>query len=205
MIRGPGVPPAVEVSMRRSLTAPILLAAALFAAGCQSGGAPATSTEEPKPQPAAPTQTTVFEPARGVSCDRSMKTCDWKGGASVGLTRLFFGDAAADALMPTMAPDGYRYDPIFKPGVRSSCDTLVTTCYDESGASAELTSRYFGSKAADRLAKRPRTIQRYGQYITCDRVSDVCYDRLGAGVGITRLYIGEPQSEALLKRLRADL
>ena len=91
------------------------------------------------------------------------------------------------------------------PSKRSSCDTLVTTCYDESGASADLTGRYFGARAADKLAKRPRTIQRYGDFITCDRVSDVCYDRLGAGVGITRLYIGEAQSEALLKRLRAKL
>lgn len=192
--------------MRRFSTAPILLAAALFAAGCQSGGSATTTpttakTATPKP----PRDTTVFEPATGVRCDRSQKTCEWKGGASIGLTRLFFGDGAADALMPTMAPEGYRYDPIFKPSVRASCDTLVTTCYDESGANAELTSSYFGSKAADRLAKRPRTIQRYGEFITCDRVSDVCYDRLGAGVGITRLYIGEPQSDALRKRLRANL
>jgi len=191
--------------MRRSLMAPLLMATTLLAAGCQSGGAPATTATAPKEQPASPTQTAVFEPASGVRCDRGAKTCEWKGGASVGLTRLFFGDGAADGLMPTMAPDGYRYDPIFKPGTRSSCDTLVTTCYDESGASADLTTRYFGGKAADRLAKRPRTIQRYGEFITCDRVSDVCYDRLGAGVGITRLYIGEPQSEALLKRLRAKL
>ncbi len=189
--------------MRRSLTAPILLTAALFAAGCQSGSTPATSTETPTPEP--PRDTTIFEPASGVQCDRSRNSCEWKGGASVGLTRLFFGNGPADALMPTVAPDGYRYDPIFKPGVRSSCDTLVTTCYDERGASDELTSRYFGRKAADRLANRPRTIQRYGEYITCDRLSDVCYDRLGAGVGITRLYIGESQSDALRKRLRANL
>ena len=204
MIRSRANAPPAEVSMRRTLTAPILLAAALFAAGCQSGG---TSTPAPA-KPAAsdpPKDKTVFEPATGVRCDRSKDTCEWKGGASVGLTRLFFGDGPADGLMPTMAPEGYRYDPIFKPGVRSSCDTLVTTCYDEAGANADLTNKYFGRKAADRLAKRPRTIQRYGEFITCDRVSDVCYDRLGAGVGITRLYIGEPQSDALRKRLRSNL
>ena len=191
--------------MRTSPCFPILLAAALLVAGCQTDAPPAAPPPTAEPEPAAPRQTTVFEPARGVRCDRAQKACEWKGGPSIGLTRLFFGDTAADALMPTMAPEGYPHDPIFKPGVRSTCDTLVTTCYDESGASAELTTRYFGSKAADRLAKRPRTIQRYGEYITCDRVSDVCYDRLGAGVGITRLYIGEPQSDALLRRLRSDL
>jgi hypothetical protein len=188
--------------MRRSLTASILLSAALFCGGCQSGGAPSTSAT---PEPTPPKETAVFEPAKGVSCDRGQNVCQWKGGPTVGLTRLFFGDGPADALMPAQAPEGYRYDPIFKPSTRSSCDTLVTTCYDESGANGELTTKYFGSKAANRLSKRPRTIQRYGQFITCDRVSDVCYDRLGAGVGITRLYIGEPQSDALLKRLRSNL
>jgi hypothetical protein len=187
--------------MRRFLTAPILLAAALLASGCATEGAPTTPTPTAEP----PKETAVFEPAKGVSCDRGQNVCQWKGGPTVGLTRLFFGDGPADALMPAQAPEGYRYDPIFKPSTRSSCDTLVTTCYDESGANGELTTKYFGSKAANRLSKRPRTIQRYGQFITCDRVSDVCYDRLGAGVGITRLYIGEPQSDALLKRLRSNL
>lgn len=192
--------------MRRSLTAVLLLTAALSTPGCQTGGAPAAPGPQAEGKPApAPRESASFEPAKGVHCDRNLSVCEWKGGPSVGLTRLFFGDAAADALMPTMAPEGYRYDPIFRPDTRSSCDTLVTTCYDESGASVELTGRYFGAKAADRLTRRPRTIQRYGRFITCDRLSDVCYDRLGAGVGITRLYIGEPQSDALLKRLRANL
>lgn len=189
--------------MRRSTLAPLLLAA-LLAAGCQSDGGPST----PGPVTTTPAEAedkTTFEPATGVRCDRTVKSCKWKGGVSVGLTRLFFGDPSADALMPSLAPDGYPYDPIFKPTLRESCDTLVTTCYDESGASADLTGRYFGARAADKLAKRPRTIQRYGTSITCDRVSDVCYDRLGAGVGVTRIYIGEPQSDALLKRLRSNL
>ena len=190
--------------MRFVLCAAALLALAILAPGCQSGGAPSTSTTA-KAEP-APKATNVFEPAKGVRCDRALGRCEWKDGPSVGLTRLYFGDAAANAVAPQMAPSGYRSDPIFRPTIRSSCDTLVTTCYGESGASADLTRSYFGGKAADKLSKRPATsIQRYGQYITCDRVSNVCYDRLGAGVGITRLYIGEAESDALLVRLRSNL
>lgn len=188
--------------MRR--TSPFLFAALLAAVGCASGGA--TTAPAPKAEPAQPQQSSTFEPAKGVVCDRTTDACKWRGGTSVGLTRLFFGDGAADALAPSLASGGYRFDPIFRPGTRISCDTLVTTCYDESGASVDLTRSYFGSKAAQQLEKRSRTtVQRYGKYITCDRVSNVCYDRLGAGVGVTRLYIGEAESDRLLTRLRSTL
>lgn len=203
MIRARAAGAAGEIPMRRSWTAPILFAAALCAAGCQSGGSTTAATTAAKP---APKETQRFEPAKGVKCDRSSKVCEWKGGPSVGLTRLFFGDGPGDALAPQMASAGYKYDPIFKPSARVSCDTLVTTCYDEGGASDELTRSYFGSNAASKLGSRRRgSVQRYGQFITCDRVSNVCYDRLGAGVGITRLYIGETESDALLERLRSNL
>ena len=189
--------------MQRHWMAPILFAAALGAAGCQSGGSTAAA---PVPGTPAPKDTAVFEPAKDVRCDRGSKTCEWRDGPSVGLTRLYFGDGAANALEPRMAASGYKYDPIFKPSTRVSCDTLVITCYGEGGASEDLTRSYFGPKAADKLnARRRGSIQRYGEYITCDRVSNICYDRLGAGVGITRLYIGEAESDQLLKRLRANL
>ena len=151
----------------------------------------------------------VFEPAKGVRCDRSTKICEYKGGGSVGLTRLFFGDAAADGLAPRMSEAGYPFDPIFKPTSRASCDTLVTTCYDEGGASVPLTESYFGSDARTRLEKRlrqpgasSRAIVRYGETITCDQMSGVCYDRLGAGVVVTQMYLGQEKADRLLARLR---
>jgi len=191
-----------------------LPAALIAAAGCQSPAeapapppAPAAtaSARAPAAAPAAapaPETGDRFEPARGVVCRRSARVCDWRGGPSVGLTRLFFGDPAADSLAPKLAPS-FRYDPIFKPSPDQSCDTLVTTCYDRGGASAELTKRYFGAEAARRLEARSASVVRYGQWVTCDKTSSVCYDRLGAAVGVTRLYLGEPESEQLLGRLRA--
>jgi hypothetical protein len=187
--------------MRRRHPSALLLACALALGACQTPSA--TAPSEPAEPKAA--QSSVFEPASGVRCDRSTRVCEYRGGPTVGLTRLFFGDAAADGLAPQMASSSYAYDPIFKPNPRASCDTLVTTCYEAGGASLELTRNYFGADAATRLEKRKASeIVRYGDYITCDRLSQVCYDRMGAGVGVTRLYLGETESEKLLERLRAS-
>jgi hypothetical protein len=199
---------------RTPRTAARLAAVLIAAAGCQSPApepatpAPAATTASARTSapaaPAAPAAETGdrFEPARGVVCTKSTRVCEWRGGPSVGLTRIFFGDPAADALAPKMAPN-FRYDPIFKPSPDQSCDTLVTTCYDRGGASAALTKQFFGAEAARRLEARTSSVVRYGEWVTCDKTSNVCYDRLGAAVGVTRLYLGEPQSDALLGRLRA--
>ncbi len=170
--------------------------------GCQTSSPPTTagSAQAAVPKPGIDE---TFEPAKGVSCNRSSNVCEWRGGISVGLTRLFFGDAAADAAEPTMQSAHFPNDPIFKPNPAASCDTLVTTCYDAGGASDALTSRYFGADATRRLSERRRQIVRYGQHVTCDQATQVCYDRFGAGVGITQLYIGDAESHALLARLRA--
>jgi hypothetical protein len=178
--------------------------ASLLFVGCQTQ---TPTPAEPKPAQAAKTASSVFEPAKGVRCDRSVKICEYKGGPTVGLTRLFFGDAAADGLAPRMSAKGYPFDPIFKPSPRASCDTLVTACYDEGGASVPLTESYFGGDAGARLAKRMRggsgdAVVRYGDYITCDQMSGVCYDRLGAGVVVTQMYLGQEQADGLLARLR---
>ncbi len=179
----------------RGLTLALLVAgASLLFVGCQTQ---APTPAEPKPAQAAEPASSVFEPAKGVRCDRSAKICEYKGGPTVGLTRLFFGDAAADGLAPRMSAKGYPFDPIFKPTPRASCDTLVTACYDEGGASVSLTESYFGGEAGARLEKRMRAggssdaVVRYGDYITCDQMSGVCYDRLGAGVVVTQMYLSQ--------------
>jgi hypothetical protein len=190
--------------MRGLALASFVAGASLLFVGCQT-----PTPAEPKPaQPVEP-PSSVFEPAKGVRCDRSTKICEYKGGPTVGLTRLFFGDSAADGLAPRMSEAGYPFDPIFKPTSRASCDTLVTTCYDEGGASVPLTESYFGGEARTRLEKRLRqaggsgsAIVRYGDYITCDQMSGVCYDRLGAGIVLTQIYLSEEQAKRLLARLR---
>jgi hypothetical protein len=198
---------------RTRRTAARFAAVLIAAAGCQSPApepapsarAATTASASAATAPAAPApaaESDRFEPARGVVCTKSTRVCEWRGGPSVGLTRIFFGDPAADALAPKMAP-AFRYDPIFKPSPDQSCDTLVTTCYDRGGASVALTKQYFGAEAAKRLEARTSSVVRYGEWVTCDKTSNVCYDRLGAAVGVTRLYLGEPQSDALLGRLRA--
>jgi hypothetical protein len=182
------------------------LASSLFAvtllAGCQTSTS-GTAAAPAQAAAAKPVVEDTFEPATGVTCNRGSKVCEWRGGPSIGLTRVFFGDSAADAAAPSMRAAHYPNDPIFKPNPGASCDTLVTTCYDKDGASAALTSRYFGADAERRLGERRARVVRYGQHITCDETTQICYDRFGAGVGITQLYIGSAESEALLARLRA--
>jgi hypothetical protein len=188
--------------MRSLALASLVAGASLLFMGCQT-----PTPAERKPAESAAPQSSVFEPAKGVSCDRSTKICEFKGGPTVGLTRLFFGDGAADDLDPRMSAAGYPYDPIFKPSPQVSCDTLVTTCYDGGGASVPLTESYFGSNARAGLEKRMRAgsssaVVRYGDYITCDQLSGVCYDRLGAGVVVTQMYLSEEHAQRLLARLR---
>jgi hypothetical protein len=190
--------------MRGLAFASFVAGASLLFVGCQTQ---APTPAEPKPAQAAEPTSSVFEPAKGVRCDRSAKICEYKGGPTVGLTRLFFGDAAADGLAPRMRAAGYPFDPIFKPTSRASCDTLVTACYDEGGASIPLTESYFGGDASTRLEKRMNTgsddaVVRYGDYITCDQMSGVCYDRLGAGVVVTQMYLSKEEADRLLARLR---
>jgi len=188
--------------MRGLVLASFVAGGSLLFVGCQT-----PTPAEPKPAQAVEPASSVFEPARGVRCDRSTKICEYKGGPTVGLTRLFFGDAAANVLAPRMRQAGYPFDPIFKPQSRASCDTLVTTCYDEGGASLALTENYFGDDARARLEKRmgggaADAVVRYGDYITCDQMSGVCYDRLGAGVVLTQMYLSDAQAQLLLARLR---
>ncbi len=179
----------------------IVVALACFAAACAS--------PPPEPEPIVvevketPQVSDTFEPAKDVTCRRSTQVCQWRGGPTVGLTRLFFGDAAADATAARVASAHYPNDPIFKPTPDASCDTLVTTCYDGAGASDELTSRYFGADALTRLTERRAEVVRYGAHVTCDKGTNICFDRFGAGVGITQLYIDRPAGDALLGRLRA--
>lgn len=186
--------------MRIRSAAAALVLTGLALSGCQSAGTPAKTATEPVPE-----KSDVFEPARGVSCNRTASVCDWRGGPSVGLTRLFFGNASADALQPSMAALNYPNDPIFKPNPSVSCDTLVTTCYDGNGPNYDLTDKYFGPKARKLLETRRSQIVRYGLHVTCDNTTKVCFDRFGAGVGITRLYIDEAASDVLLARLRGKL
>jgi hypothetical protein len=189
--------------MRQAIrTLSLLLAAASI--GCQTGAPPPEVPDaiEVKPEPTAVIEET-FEPANGVSCHRPTSTCQWRGGVSVGLTRIFFGDAAAEAVDPAARAKNFPHDPIFNPSFGASCDTLVTTCYDSSGASDALTSRYFGAEASRRLSARLPQVVRYGKHVTCDQATKICYDRFGAGVGVTHLYIGDAESTALLARLRA--
>jgi hypothetical protein len=190
----------------RPLALPRLFAAAsLLVLGCQT----APSAPAPEPAKGVEPASSVFEPARGVRCDRATKVCQYRGGPTVGLTRLFFGDESGDRLAQQMSAASYPYDRIFTPAPRSSCDTLVTTCYEEGGASVELTRKYFGSEAAARLEQRlrqptgsPTAIDRRGTTITCDHMSGVCYDRMGAGYGLTRMYLSEAEADRLLKRLQ---
>jgi hypothetical protein len=189
----------------RSLAPLACIAASSLLAACQgpAPGEPAEAAAVKKPPSA------IFEPARGVRCNRDTKVCEYRGGPTVGLTRLFFGDSEADALAETWGASGYPYDPIFKPTPWVSCDTLVTSCYEDGRASADLTRRYFGGKAASRLEKRQRqprgsgtaVVQR-GKHVACDEMSQACFDRLGAGYGATRMYLGEAEAERLLVRLQ---
>jgi hypothetical protein len=185
-----------------------LSTAVLLAAGCASAPSPAPSPEA-QAEAAAAAPSTRFEPAKGVVCDRRSRVCENRGGPSVGLTRLFFGEDPAAAVGPRQRAAAYPHDPLFKPNPWATCDTLVTTCYEAGAPSAELTKRYFGSNAANMLEERlrqgsasPTGLMRRGSSITCDRLSGVCYDRLGAGYGVTRTYLGEPEAELLLARLQ---
>jgi hypothetical protein len=186
-----------EERMRKTALAPG--AVCLLALACQSAPPDAPT---PTAEASAPAASHLFEPARGVRCNRHTHVCEHRGGPSVGLTRLFFGDAAASAIDAAMREKAYPHDRIFQPSRTVSCDTLVTTCYDQNGVSRDLTSRYFGSNAAKLLDARRRSVEQRGAHVTCDRGSGVCYDPLGAGYGATRMYIGEPEADLLVRRLR---
>jgi hypothetical protein len=209
--------------MRPPLLVAAVASAGLLAAACQTAPAPApppppaqpAAAPAPPPRPPSPT----FEPGPSIVCDRRTQVCRYGETASPALTRLYFGEGAAQRLTAPPAVDPATgvappapelLDPIFKPSPWQSCDTLVATCYDANGANVELTRLRFGQKAASELKARQdrpvegRRVVRFGETVTCDQLSQVCYDRLGAGYGATRLYLGEAPADTLLPRLQAS-
>ena len=186
------------------LLAALLCLTSLALLAC-STPTPAEPEAAPPAAAATPAPPDTFEPSPGVICDRDREVCEFRGGASVGLTRLFFGDPAGDAAEAAATSRAYPHDPIFVLPDGAICDTRVTTCYTlDTGASDEVTGEYFGPKAVERLATRRAEVARYGDHVACDRGSQICYDRFGASVGITHVYIGAEASEALLPRLKRD-
>ncbi len=205
----------------KSLTSASLVSVLLLAllVGCQTDSGPSRAEPQAAKAPPPPPPSPTFQPGPGISCDRKAKICRYGKTPSPGLTRLHFGDGAAQALTTPPAPDPATgvappapevADPIFKPSRKESCDTLVASCYDWDGANVSLTQARFGDKAAKQLQARLATrneaqrVVRYGDTITCDNLAQVCYDRLGAGYGLTQLYLGQNQADALLERLQAS-
>lgn len=147
-----------------------------------------------------------FSMIPGVECDRDAQLCTDERGPSVGLTRLYLGDEAADRLLATLealddarppAPTEPAEPTIHYPKRGVACDDLVETCYTAKGHHNGMTKATYGSDAVKSLARRAAlppgdldAIVRPGRGEVCDRSSQTCYSDGRADASLTRLQFG---------------
>ncbi|MDG4582810.1 MAG: YcgJ family protein [Candidatus Competibacter sp.] len=97
----------------------------------------------------------------------------------------------------------------FRPERGVRCDESARVCYERGIPSVETTGRYFGHRAAKRLARDLRWEERgYGartfypeRGVRCDRSEQVCYNRHGEpSFHLTRRYLGSDAARPLAWR-----
>jgi hypothetical protein len=97
----------------------------------------------------------VYSPSNGVICDRAEKICYDQNGASIGLTKQYMGDKAAQNLQASMKKAGRRWNPTnFKLSNGIICDTKMKTCKNQSNTvDIDSTKKLFGT--APSIQTRP--------------------------------------------------
>lgn len=110
---------------------------------------PATGTAPPARKLLDP----IFKPRPTQSCDTLVATCYDMNGANVEVTRLRFGEKAAQQLQAreTRPLEGTR---VVRYGETITCDQLSQVCYDRLGAGYGITMLYLGESQATRLLQR---------------------------------------------------
>ena len=97
----------------------------------------------------------------------------------------------------------------FRPERGVRCDESARVCYERGIPSVGMTRRYFGHRAAKRLARDLRREERrYGartfypeRGVRCDRAVQVCYNRHGEpSFDLTRRYLGPGAARTLAWR-----
>lgn len=149
----------------------------------------------------------AFSPQPGVRCEPARQICFDREGASIDLTRQYFGEDAAERLANQIgyqrpAPPGYGGG-LYEPERGVVCEAAIQICADRKGADVSLTRRYFGENAAERLIRQFNhrgTVFEPRSGISCDRSQAICYDYQGPDVQWTRLFFGENAAERLQRR-----
>ncbi|MEZ5600692.1 MAG: YcgJ family protein [Candidatus Competibacteraceae bacterium] len=119
----------------------------------------------------------------------------------VGASLLLASVGATPALADNFRPER---------GVR--CDESARVCYERGIPSVGMTRRYFGHRAAKRLARDLRREERrYGartfypeRGVRCDEFARVCYERGIPSVEMTENYFGHHAARRLARDLRRE-
>ena len=134
-----------------------------------------------------------------VDCNLQLQLCTDSQGVSIGLTEVYFGAAAAQALTDRLGDEQ-----IFVPESHIACDLDQSICFDSYGPSMGYTQIYLGDAAANAWVEKinqgeePATIISPEPGINCDLEKQACSDDQGVSVGITQIYFGDEAAEALL-------
>lgn len=124
--------------------------------------------------PAAAFANDVYSPGPGAVCDKVGQACFDKEGASIGITKDEFGQAAADKLADSIEEVGDDWDPTeFTMSDGVSCNTKTKVCEDSDGEmDTKMTITLFGNTAVKSSKDSTKEVVAEGQCKLYNKKSD---------------------------------
>lgn len=132
-------------------------------------------------------------------CNLQLQICTDFEGVSIGITEIYFGADAAQALSDQLGDEN-----IYVPESHIACDLTQNICFDSFGPSMGYTQIYLGEAAASAWVEKisngdePATVIAPEPGISCDLEEQVCSDDQGVSIGITQIYFGDEAADALV-------
>lgn len=142
----------------------------------------------------------VYSPDKGVICDKKAGFCSDSYGISLGMTKEYLGESAANKTSKMLnSPDFDASAFTLSNGL--SCDTKRKECKKskwDDNADAHWTKVLFGRTVHPSAPAKHTGIYSPEQGIVCDTKAGFCSDSQGIGMTLTKEYLGQAAQDKLI-------